>query len=80
MKCKKEFCHNEVTRPKMVYCSRECAPYGWMCSDEKVRARLGKKGVANKNAKKSAKNKKKREAASLNPVIPQWALDLVKLF
>lgn len=31
MKCKKDGCHNEVTVKGMVFCSRDCAPYGNYC-------------------------------------------------
>jgi hypothetical protein len=62
MKCKREFCHNEVTREKMTYCSRECAPYGWMCSDMRSRSQLGKK-----NPKKGIRRGRPPKTAQVSP-------------
>ncbi len=36
MICKKEGCENEVSNQKMVYCSEDCAPYGYLKGDKRI--------------------------------------------
>lgn len=65
MKCKREYCHREVTVDYQVYCSRDCAPYGYLSSYTHVNHRRMKTVETPKQRKHFSESKSK-------PLDPAW--------